>query len=152
MNVLRFFKIMAVACILFGNGQQLYSQEKLGIGFIVGTPTAISTQIRYPSENSLDFLLAWEFNNWAFVQSHYDYTIETLESTPDYEIRVYAGPGLFLETERRHRSIAGFSGNIGVAWTFARHFELFTEFSPKISIVPSTDLGLTGGFGFRYAL
>lgn len=139
--------------LLLGAGQQgANAQDKLGIGVIVGAPTAVSAQARYPSSNSLDFLFAWRMDNWFFLQCHYDYRIRTLEQGQEYNIGLYAGPGIFLQTARRNDPVVGFSGNVGIAWLFKRHFEFFLEISPKIGLVPSTDLMMTGGFGFRYVL
>lgn len=137
---------------LWAGEQRAAAQDRLGVGIIVGTPTAVSAQIRYPSASSLDMLLAWELDDWFFLQFHYDYRIKTFKDNPDYTIAAYAGPGLFFQSERRHGPLMGLSGNLGLSWTFARHFECFAEISPKIGLIPSTDLWITGGFGFRYVL
>ena len=150
-NSSHIFVILAL-CLFTASRQWAYSQDKLGIGVIVGAPTAVSAQARYPSSNSLDFLFAWRMDNWFFLQCHYDYRIRTLEQGQEYNIGLYAGPGIFLQTARRNDPVVGFSGNVGIAWLFKQHFEFFLEISPKIGLVPSTDLMMTGGFGFRYVL
>ncbi len=139
-------------CFLMTASQNTFPQERLGAGILIGSPTAFSVQIRFPSSNTLDALIASNLKNEFFLQSTYDFHLATVKEDAEgiYRISIYTGPGIYLKSSAEKRNSIGISGSLGFAWLFRNQYEFFLEYSPKIGVTAPADVGLTGGFGFRY--
>lgn len=130
--------------------QTASAQRNVGVGIFLGAPTGFTVKFPTTPSASVDILLAWNIENTFFAQGQYDYKITTLRRTSDAEIGLYGGPGVFFRAPERHEGLFGFSGNFGINWITNTHVEFFSEISPKIGIIRTTEFDLTGGIGFRY--
>ncbi|MBI3111317.1 MAG: hypothetical protein HYZ01_07070 [Ignavibacteriales bacterium] len=126
------------------------AQSDIGLGIYLGNPTGMTLKFGSPPSTSVDLLAAWRLDDTFFAQGQYNFTITTLTQTKEGTVYLYGGPGIFLRSSSRQSDMMGFSGNFGIDWIVTRHLELFTEISPKIGLIRSTELEITGGIGFRY--
>ena len=126
------------------------AQRNLGLGMYLGNPTGVTLKFGRRPSTSVDLLAAWRLDDTFFAQGHYNYTITTLSRSNGGEVYLYGGPGIFLRSSSHQRDEMGLSGNFGIDWIVTRHLELFSEISPKIGLIRSTEFEITGGIGFRY--
>lgn len=102
------------------------------------------------SGNSLDALLRWGLHDGAFVQGSYDFTLATFATSRSGQVGFYGGPGIFLDSPSRAKAMIGFSGNFGIDFLWQRRIDLMFEMSPKIGVLPETDLEFSSGLRFRF--
>lgn len=127
-----------------------YAQNRWGLGFEIGTPSCISGRYVTTSGNYFDALLSWGLHHGAFAQGSYDFKLATLYTSKTAQIEFYSGPGLFLGSPSRARAMIGLSGNFGIDFLWQRRLDFMLEMSPKIGVLPETDLEFSSGLGFRF--
>ena len=141
---------LAMFVLLLALPHGAMAQSNIGLGIYLGNPTGITMKFGARPSTSVDLLAAWRLDDAFFGQGHYNFTITTLTRSKDGDVYLYGGPGVFLRSSSRQHDMIGFSGNFGIDWIVTRHLELFSEISPKIGLIRSTELEITGGIGFRY--
>lgn len=122
-----------------------------GIGGQVGDPSGITVKLYNPNTYSLDFLAAWDLDNFFFLNVHALYE-RRLEA--EQEVYLFYGPGAFIGFygDGADDDVAlGISGTFGVGLLVDR-FELFAQVTPRLSLLPGTDGDVGGGLGLRYYL
>jgi hypothetical protein len=129
--------------------------QKVGIGFLAGAPTGISLQFRQAAGMSPDILLAYDFDDYLFVNVH-GLWFKNLESSGRLDF--FYGPGVFGAVRPRNRyrddwseGVVGFSGNFGLSYTFER-IDLFLQITPRLGLLPGTGFDVGGGVGLRFLL
>ncbi len=147
------FKIRLLAVILFSglwivstNAQREYGD--VGIGAQLGQPTGLSIKV-YRAKSSLDFLAAWNWDDFFFLNLHSIYEVNLNDA---HTVHLFYGPGAFIGI--RDRSPAkddvelGVSGSLGLDFLIEK-FEIFLQATPRLALVQSTDFEMGGGVGFR---
>lgn len=130
--------------------QPALPQKTVGLGIFLGNPSGFTVKFGVPSSASVDLLFAWRLDDTFFAQGHYNYKIHRLARYTESEVGLYGGPGIFFRTSPWESDLMGFSGTFGLNWIINGNLELFSELSPKIGLIRSTELDMTGGIGFRY--
>lgn len=142
--------LLVVAFVLGSMGTvAAQSPGRIGLGGQFGEPTGITLKF-YTQQGALDFLAAWDFDNYFFLNVH------GLRERPIADIRgvnYFLGPGLFLGVRERGRYeddlALGISGTIGLnVWVDS--FEFYGQLTPRLKIIESTDGSIGGGIGVRY--
>lgn len=133
------------------------SAQKVGVGFQVGDPTGLNLHFRNTKPMRLDILFAWDFSdddrNFFFVNVHGLWFKRIGGSEP---FNFFYGPGAFIGVRDRNRkgngdndTVLGASGNFGINYEFTR-VDIFLQLTPRLSLVPGTDLDMGGGLGVRF--
>ncbi len=120
----------------------------VGIGFQLGDPSGVSLQL-YNGEPAWDFLAAWDFDDFFFLNLHALYD-RPLGNRRDFIL--FYGPGGFIGFRDRRGDddiVIGVSGTIGVAYLI-EEFEIYARITPRLSLVPETDGDVGGGLGVRF--
>ena len=141
---------LAMFVLFFALPEVAMTQSTIGLGIYLGNPSGVTMKFGLRPSTSVDLLAAWRLDDTFFAQSHYNFTITMLSRSNEGEVSLYGGPGIFLRSASHQRDRMGFSGNFGIDWIVTRHLELFSEISPKIGLIRSTEFEITGGIGFRY--
>ncbi|MEZ5042947.1 MAG: hypothetical protein R2828_23835 [Saprospiraceae bacterium] len=124
-----------------------------GIGIQLGQPSGISIKNYNPNGMSADILLAWDLNDFFFVNLHGTWE-KPVNSAKGLQF-VY-GPGIFAGFREHNRFrkdddelFLGISGTFGLSY-FIDHFEIYLRLTPRLAVIESTDGDIGGGLGFRF--
>ncbi len=127
--------------------------DNWGIGIQLGQPAGISIKKRNSAGMSADILLAWDLNDFFFVNLHGVW--EKNVSGADGLHFVY-GPGVFAGFKERNRYrddddelFLGISGTFGLSY-YIDQFEIYLRLTPRLAVIESTDGDVGGGLGFRF--
>jgi hypothetical protein len=121
----------------------------VGLGVHVGQPTGVTLKI-YNEQTSVDFLAAWDLDDFFFLIVHAIYDVHLND---EYTIHFFYGPGGYIGIRDRREGLddeveLGVSGNFGFDFMIQK-FEIFVQATPRLSLVQSTNFDMGGGVGFR---
>ncbi len=121
----------------------------VGIGVHIGEPTGVTLKVYNPG-TSIDFLAAWDLENFFFLNIHAIYDAHLNDAQT---IHFFYGPGGFIGIHNRPEGLddevdVGVSGDFGLDFLI-RKFEIFMQLTPRLSLVRTTNFDLGGGAGFR---
>ncbi|HMN91236.1 MAG TPA: hypothetical protein PKD70_15210 [Saprospiraceae bacterium] len=124
-----------------------------GVGIQFGSPSGLTLKRYNPSGMAFDALLAWDLDDFFFVNIHGLWEKPAGSLSP---LRVYYGPGAFIGfIERRGRFRdeddvrLGISGTLGLNYYLDR-FEIYLQLTPRLQLVDRTDGSVGGGLGLRF--
>ena len=143
---------MLALLIVFGS-TNLSAQRQfgdVGIGVQIGQPTGLTIKV-YKERASLDFLAAWDWDDFFFFNIHsiYDEHLNDQQT-----VHFFYGPGGFIGIRERPGNDdveLGVSGSIGIDFLIEK-FEIYIQATPRLALVKSTDFEMGGGVGFRIYL
>lgn len=151
------FSVLGTAflfCLSFSLSAQAQRPDKaFGIGFQAGNPTGLAMQFYRAHGVSTDILLAYNLENFLFLNVHglWDTHLDQQEHW-----HLFYGPGGFIgirdidsSDARDDEFEAGISGDLGLNFVAGR-VELFGQVTPRLSLIPSTELEFGGGVGMRF--
>lgn len=132
----------------------------LGIGAQAGAPTGVTLKFYNSEGASYDFLGAWDARDSFFLfNAHAQFhTTRDVENLEEGQLEWFIGPGAFVgvfgddpgdNDIGEGEAAIGPSGRIGLSYAFEEHFEVFGQVTPRISLIPGTDLSVGGGIGLR---
>lgn len=136
---------------------QGFAQQKgdVTLGAQFGRPIGLSMKYFNPSVVSVEFLAAWDLNDFFFFNAHGVFEMDVGGADA---LNFFYGPGLFwsIKDETNRRTIntefsAGVSATAGLNYWLNR-FELYIRITPRVSIMKATEGNVGGGFGVRYLL
>jgi hypothetical protein len=121
----------------------------VGLGVHVGQPTGVTLKI-YNEQTSVDFLAAWDLDDFFFLNVHAIYDVHLND---ERTIHFFYGPGGYIGIRDRREGLddeveLGVSGNFGFDFMIQK-FEIFVQATPRLSLVQSTNFDMGGGVGFR---
>lgn len=158
-GLLLFFALFSSLNTLFAEDKD---DKKLGVGFILGEPTAISAKYFLDSKNAYDLAFYYTTGTtlgvWADRLWHSS-TLFQPSTKFERELAVYGGVGLsYRATDKDDRYRRAGSSSfvhiripIGIEWQPPEiSLGIFVELVPGISIVPETSVIAQGGVGVRY--
>ena len=128
----------------------------LGVGFQVGQPTGISLKFYKENGMGLDFLAAWDLDDFFFVNVHGNWE-KHLDKNEKFHI--YYGPGAFIgfrdkslvENKREDQLALGISAQLGFNYVFSpSNFEIFIQGTPRFQLIDNTQFDMGGGAGLRF--
>ncbi len=122
----------------------------MGVGFVAGKPSGLSSKIWLNDNNALDLTLGYNvFDNWLGLNADYLWHEFDLFRVPKGQLPLFYGMGLWAAVAN-HGAI-GVRGVVGIEYLFpSAPFDAFFELAPGISVLPSTDLNFDAGLGMRY--
>lgn len=122
----------------------------VGLGLQIGEPSGVTLQFYNPAATSWDFLAAWSFDDFFFLNVHALYYRGLGD---DRRLHLFYGPGAFLgfrdRGSRDDDVVLGISGTLGVGFMIDR-FQIYGSVTPRLSVVPATDGAVGAGIGARY--
>ena len=123
-----------------------------GLGVQAGEPSGITLKIYNPNQPSYDFLAAWSFDDFFFLNVHALFESRLSAENVEQPVHWYLGPGAYIGVYEDGESEAGLgvSGTIGVDILLADHFELYLQATPRFELIRETEPFLGGGLGLRY--
>ena len=127
----------------------------VGLGGQIGEPSGITLKIHNEDAASYDFLVAWDLDDFFFLNAHALFSNDIPAENLEQELEWFIGPGAFLgildqPAPEDDDGQIGISGRIGLNFVIERQFEIYGQVTPRISLIPDTDGDIGGGVGFRY--
>lgn len=124
-----------------------------GIGIQLGQPAGISIKKHNAAGMSADILLAWDLDDFFFVNLHGVWEKDVSGANGLYFVY---GPGVFAGFRERNRNrydddelFLGISGTFGLSY-YIDQFEIYLRLTPRLAVIESTDGDVGGGLGFRF--
>ncbi len=133
------------------------SNGDVGIGAQFGQPTGLSLKVYKPSGVSTDILVAWDLDDFFFVNVHG--LVERHIGDSDV-VHYFIGPGVFLGVRGENGNIfdsdnnnnevaAGLSGTLGLN-VMIGIVELYGQVTPRLELIDETSGAVGGGVGLRF--
>lgn len=121
----------------------------VGLGVHIGQPTGLTLKVYNPG-TSVDFLAAWDLDDFFFLNVH---AIYDTHLNDENTIHFFYGPGGYVGIRDRGRELddeveLGVSGSFGFDFLIDK-FEIFLQATPRLSLVQTTNFDMGGGVGFR---
>ncbi len=128
-------------------------QKEFGLGIILGSPSGFSGKYWISESNAVDFGMGYSFsgiNNATNFHADYLWHNENVIKV-DAKVPIYYGLGGRLKIRPESSSRLGVRGVLGVTYfPMQIPIDLFFEVVPVFNLVPSTELDIEAGLGFRY--
>jgi hypothetical protein len=141
-----------IIVIIFFSGFSFAQSKGLGLGVLIGEPTAISAKYWTSGNTAFDFGVGYSFEKNSYLNVHADYLfhIKNLFQTSE-NIEFYYGPGARLRFIENATARLGFRFDVGLVWISRNTpIDVFIEIAPLLDIIPETDFSFNGGIGVRY--
>lgn len=137
------------------------SENKIGLGLMVGEPTGLSFKAWTSETTAFDAGLAWSFGRYDAVNIHADYLWHHFGIFGDEinkgQLPVYYGIGgriIFADDypdPGDSNAVLGARVPVGINYLFEDSpIGLFLEIAPIVNIIPETDFDLDSSLGIRY--
>ncbi len=125
--------------------------DGLGVGLQLGEPSGVTLQWHNPRSLSWDFLAAWDFDDFLFLNVHGLYYSGLGR---DNVVHVFYGPGVFIGIEDGgndgdDETVVGISAALGIGFMLEQ-IQLFASITPRLSVAPDTEGRVGAGIGARY--
>ena len=138
------------------------AKSELGFGLMFGDPTAVTLKSRTGGANDWIFNLGFKSHYGSLrLDGIYTFNFPNVISHRDFSL--YAGVGAslglgdgdgFFHGERKRDNdqdlSIGAKGLFGLNFTPSKHFEIFLEVGPLISLTPGIYGDMEGSLGFRF--
>lgn len=151
MNPVKTFLLILVVTFFFLMPSAINAQRAngdVGIGAQIGQPTGLTIKL-YKESSSLDFLAAWDWDKFFFLNVHnvWDTHLNSSET-----IHLFYGPGAYIGIRDREPQVddiaIGISATIGLDLILGK-LEFFIQATPRLELIKATNFDLGGGGGFR---
>lgn len=123
---------------------------QLGIGGQLGTPTGLSLKFGQGS-GSIALAVGWDLDESVGAEGHYLIRERRLRGS-QADVRVFLGPGAFIQAIDNGPTEAGVSFGVGLSAFLTRELEAYGLVSPRLQLVEETDVDLGAGVGLRLYL
>ena len=123
----------------------------VGLGIILGEPTGLSAKLWTGKTTAFDAGAAWSFVGGGFFQIHGDFLFHNFDlfKVETGKMALYYGFGGRMKFA--DQTIVSVRVPIGISYQFEKTaIELFLEVVPMLDLIPATEVGISGGAGFRY--
>jgi hypothetical protein len=132
----------------------------VGFGGQAGTPSGVTLKVHNNSTASYDVLAAWDARDSFFLLNAHAQFNEGLnaQNVEEGELEWFVGPGAFVgffddiddNDFDEGEAVIGASGRTGLNFAFAEHFEVYGQVTPRLALIPATQLQIGGGIGIRF--
>lgn len=146
--------LLSIVVVEFFTADTVHAESAVGI--VIGDPTGVSARTKLDAAHSLEGALAYSFGHYDGLEIHGTYLWDRARSfaTTEGPIELYYGLGaraIFINSGKHDGEVAiGPRGPLGVLYNFHNpNIEVFAEVSATLNVVPSTDVDLDLGIGFR---
>lgn len=133
-------------CYVLGEAQ---AQSRTWIGGELGDPSGVVVRPSYEGKGSLEFLAAWDLDEFFFLNVHRMIERPLERGRPMY---VMFGPGAFVGLQDRGQTdvVLGVSGRFGIGYR-DQDYRVYLAVTPRLSLSPGTDgqVGAALGVLFR---
>lgn len=165
-RLLAVLNVVTLCCLLSQTSlSKKHDGGNLGLGLMIGGPTAITGKLILSSETAVDFGLGFNFDNSYTVYGDYLFLYPgAIKTNTQFfnELVPYFGVGPIISwyysrdhrwsaKDRYYSTLVGARVPFGLAWRTPKHpLEIFLEVAPTLDIIPGLYLGLDAGLGARY--
>jgi len=123
----------------------------IGLGIILGEPTGLSAKLWTGKTMAFDAGAAWSFVSGGFFQVHGDLLFHNFDLFKAYTGKWALYYGFGGRVKFADQTIVSVRVPIGISYQFEKTaIELFFEVVPMLDLLPATEVGISGGAGFRY--
>lgn len=123
----------------------------IGLGIILGEPTGLSAKLWTGKTRAFDAGAAWSFVSGGFFQVHGDLLFHNFDLFKAYTGKWALYYGFGGRVKFADQTIVSVRVPIGISYQFEKTaIELFFEVVPMLDLLPATEVGISGGAGFRY--
>lgn len=139
-------------CAVSHPAQAQRTSGAAGLGVQAGEPSGITLKIYNADQPSYDFLGAWSFDNFLFLNAHILFEQPLSAENVEQPVHWFIGPGAYIGVSEDQGSEAGLgiSGTIGLDILLTDHFELYLQATPRFELIRETEPHMGGGLGLRY--
>ncbi|CAM3485435.1 hypothetical protein GGP91_003037 [Salinibacter ruber] len=123
-----------------------------GLGVQAGEPSGVTLKIYNADAPSYDFLAAWSFNDFVFLNAHALFEHRLSAQNIEQPVHWFVGPGAYVGVYDEAQSEAGLgvSGRVGLDILIDERFEIYIQATPRFELVRETEPSIGGGLGLRY--
>jgi hypothetical protein len=123
----------------------------IGLGIILGEPTGLSAKLWTGKTMAFDAGAAWSFVSGGFFQVHGDLLFHNFDLFKAYTGKWALYYGFGGRVKFADQTIVSVRVPVGISYQFEKTaIELFFEVVPMLDLLPATEVGISGGAGFRY--
>lgn len=143
--------MLLISLFLLSNG--VAQQKEFGLGIIIGSPSGFSAKYFLNSTEAIDFGMGYAFSGKNNTTNfHADYLIHNSNVIKtEYQLPLYYGIGGRMKIRHNAASRIGVRGVLGITYYPVQiPIDIFLEVVPVFNIIPSTELDMEAGLGFRY--
>ena len=126
------------------------ASAQLAVGGQVGDPTGLSLKFG-GGRGALLVAVGWDLDDAVSAEGHYVLRTNRLSGTRS-DVRLFYGPGVFLQSSDNSDTRFGVSLGIGLETLLTDDIEIYGLVSPRLQPVEETDFDLGGGIGLRLRL
>ncbi len=139
-------------CIGASPTQAQRTSGAAGLGVQAGEPSGVTLKIYNADGPSYDFLGAWSFDDFLFLNAHALFEQRLSAQNVEQPVHWFIGPGAYVGVYDNVESEAGLgvSGTIGLDILLAEQFELYIQATPRFELIRETEPDIGGGLGVRY--
>lgn len=154
---LLFTLVSVFSLIGLNHAQAQRSSGDVGIGAQFGQPTGLTLKFYQPRGISTDILLAWDLEEFFFVNVH---GLIERHIGNSQTVHYFIGPGLFLgvrddnnnnplDGSSSNNVAAGISGTLGLS-VLIGITEIYGQVTPRLELLEETSGTVGGGVGVRF--
>lgn len=152
----RFYYLLVLLLFVALTNTELSAQPPAGnwgVGIQFGDPSGLTIKRYNPGAMSFDALLAWDLNDFFFLNVHGLWE-KNINASPNFNF--FYGPGAFIGFIERNKRFddddeirLGISGTFGLNY-YVDRFEIYLQLTPRLAVIESTDADIGGGLGVRF--
>lgn len=142
--------LLAMTMILCGILVDAQAQSRTWIGGELGDPSGVVLRPSYEGQGSLEFLAAWDLDEFFFLNVHRMIERPIERGRPMYFM---FGPGAFVGFQDRGETevILGVSGRFGIGYR-GQDYRVYLAVTPRLSLSPDTNGQVGAGLGVLFRI
>ena len=148
----RLFSLLAGAFLVFTLGtSDARAQSTTWIGGEIGDPSGLVLRPDYDGGSSLEFMAAWDLDEFFFLNVH---RMSETPIQPGRPLYFMIGPGIFVGVQDQptdEEVVFGVSGRVGLGFG-GEGYRVYGAVTPRLSVVPDTDGQVGGSIGVLFRL
>jgi len=148
-----FVALLVGLCIGALPAQAQRTSGAAGLGVQAGEPSGVTLKIYNADSPSYDFLAAWSFDDFLFLNAHALFEQPLSAQNVEEPVQWFIGPGAYVgvyDDSPGSEAGLGISGTIGLDILLADQFELYIQATPRFELIRETEPDIGGGLGLRY--
>jgi len=148
-----FVALLVSLCVGALPAQAQRTSGAAGLGVQAGEPSGVTLKIYNADGPSYDFLAAWSFDDFLFLNAHALFEQRLSAQNVEQPVHWFVGPGAYVgvydDTPSSEAGL-GISGRIGLDILLDEQFELYIQATPRFELIRETEPDIGGGIGLRY--
>ncbi|MCU0373381.1 MAG: DUF3996 domain-containing protein [Ignavibacteria bacterium] len=129
------------------------SQNKFGLGIIVGEPTGLSGKLILSDNSAVDGALGWSFYKYGSIHIHGDYLYNFTRIIPEVPLYIGVGGRIKMKNTDEDEDDVRLAVRVPVGIAYepsSAPVDVFLELVPMLDLVPASDFSFNAAIGVRY--